>query len=351
MFATEFTYVNSTYRLVVDSTLAIQTAAWLDRQSVTYDRYFKHEGFCKFIFITAPEEAINKIAAKYPLFSPTPEAKKPLYEIVEKNGNAFFVKCISRSHALRLVDYLAVIDANCFITPEDIVFFALNEDGEFPPMAREVVEAYIRFDGRTYEPKSQPRPKQSWDSSNPAYNEYQEKCRLEDERKEALNNVTTPTFYFNYYNGMVATSYWIQCPSPEEAIALESDLREVLAIPYNYSMGVSETMIWFETPEEFLNYFSAPEMPRFLYQQLVGMFGSPVDYNDATPDGVDPTFLAVDDDIPADVPYFFADCYTRQSLKAKYRELSKLHHPDCGGDAETFIAIAEQYEQLIAQFS
>lgn len=41
---------------------------------------------------------------------------------------------------------------------------------------------------------------------------------------------------------------------------------------------------------------------------------------------------------------FFADCKTEEQVKARYRELVKIHHPDVGGDSKTFIKIQKEYE-------
>lgn len=50
------------------------------------------------------------------------------------------------------------------------------------------------------------------------------------------------------------------------------------------------------------------------------------------------------DDAPFTSNEYFALCNTTAELKAEYRRLSKIHHPDCGGDAATFAVIAEQYQ-------
>lgn len=41
---------------------------------------------------------------------------------------------------------------------------------------------------------------------------------------------------------------------------------------------------------------------------------------------------------------YFAGCSTKKQLTKKYRELIKKHHPDNGGDPETFLAITKEYE-------
>lgn len=38
---------------------------------------------------------------------------------------------------------------------------------------------------------------------------------------------------------------------------------------------------------------------------------------------------------------------TPDSLKARYRELAKLHHPDAGGDKEEFQLLQQEYEQAL----
>lgn len=46
---------------------------------------------------------------------------------------------------------------------------------------------------------------------------------------------------------------------------------------------------------------------------------------------------------PVETPYFFADIYTDKEIKARYRQLSKIHHPDAGGNPEMFQALHSQY--------
>ncbi len=41
---------------------------------------------------------------------------------------------------------------------------------------------------------------------------------------------------------------------------------------------------------------------------------------------------------------FFTNCRTLEELKAEYRRLSKIHHPDLGGDLETMKQVNIQYE-------
>lgn len=46
---------------------------------------------------------------------------------------------------------------------------------------------------------------------------------------------------------------------------------------------------------------------------------------------------------------FFNNCKSLDELKAEYRRLVKLHHPDRGGDAETMKAINNEYEIAFEQ--
>ena len=41
---------------------------------------------------------------------------------------------------------------------------------------------------------------------------------------------------------------------------------------------------------------------------------------------------------------YFTNCKSLDELKAEYRRLVKIHHPDCGGDAETMKQINNEYE-------
>ena len=45
---------------------------------------------------------------------------------------------------------------------------------------------------------------------------------------------------------------------------------------------------------------------------------------------------------------FFKDCKTKEEVKKFYRELSKTHHPDKGGDLATMQAINSEYSFAIA---
>lgn len=43
---------------------------------------------------------------------------------------------------------------------------------------------------------------------------------------------------------------------------------------------------------------------------------------------------------------YFANCTTLEELKKEYRKLALKHHPDRGGDAETFKAIVNEYQTM-----
>lgn len=44
---------------------------------------------------------------------------------------------------------------------------------------------------------------------------------------------------------------------------------------------------------------------------------------------------------------YFAHCATLEALKAEYKRLAKLHHPDVGGDLETMKAINAEYDEAV----
>ncbi|MCR5842793.1 MAG: hypothetical protein K6G66_02420 [Oscillospiraceae bacterium] len=46
---------------------------------------------------------------------------------------------------------------------------------------------------------------------------------------------------------------------------------------------------------------------------------------------------------------FFTNCKSLDELKAEYRRLIKIHHPDRGGDVETMKAINNEYEIAFEQ--
>lgn len=44
---------------------------------------------------------------------------------------------------------------------------------------------------------------------------------------------------------------------------------------------------------------------------------------------------------------YFVNCATLEALKAEYKRLAKLHHPDVGGDLETMQAINAEYDKAV----
>lgn len=48
---------------------------------------------------------------------------------------------------------------------------------------------------------------------------------------------------------------------------------------------------------------------------------------------------------------YFKQCVTLEDLKSAYKALSKIYHPDVGGDVKVMSAINVEYEKLEAKFS
>lgn len=46
---------------------------------------------------------------------------------------------------------------------------------------------------------------------------------------------------------------------------------------------------------------------------------------------------------------YFVNCETLEDLKREYRRLSKIHHPDCGGDLATMQAINAEHDAVFEQ--
>ena len=46
---------------------------------------------------------------------------------------------------------------------------------------------------------------------------------------------------------------------------------------------------------------------------------------------------------------FFTNCKSLDELKAEYRRLIKIHHPDCGGDAGVMKQVNNDYEARFEQ--
>ena len=44
---------------------------------------------------------------------------------------------------------------------------------------------------------------------------------------------------------------------------------------------------------------------------------------------------------------FFKNCHTVEEIKAGYKRLARLHHPDLGGDLETMKALNNAYEKAL----
>ncbi len=47
---------------------------------------------------------------------------------------------------------------------------------------------------------------------------------------------------------------------------------------------------------------------------------------------------------------YFSDCTTPDEMRAEYRRLTKLHHPDLGGDTRIMQEINDTYHQMLAGF-
>lgn len=43
---------------------------------------------------------------------------------------------------------------------------------------------------------------------------------------------------------------------------------------------------------------------------------------------------------------FYANCHTLEELKAEYKRLAKMYHPDCGGSDEIMAQVNAQYDEL-----
>lgn len=46
---------------------------------------------------------------------------------------------------------------------------------------------------------------------------------------------------------------------------------------------------------------------------------------------------------------YFKECKTMEEVKAKYKQLAKQYHPDCGGDTENMQAINTEYSYACAK--
>ena len=43
---------------------------------------------------------------------------------------------------------------------------------------------------------------------------------------------------------------------------------------------------------------------------------------------------------------FYINCHTLEELKAEYKRLAKMYHPDCGGSDEMMAQVNAQYDEL-----
>ncbi|MGX5742718.1 J domain-containing protein [Bacillus toyonensis] len=48
---------------------------------------------------------------------------------------------------------------------------------------------------------------------------------------------------------------------------------------------------------------------------------------------------------------FFQNVSTLEQLKKEYKRLAKVHHPDCGGNHESFIALKNEYDELFKRLN
>lgn len=46
---------------------------------------------------------------------------------------------------------------------------------------------------------------------------------------------------------------------------------------------------------------------------------------------------------------YFSDCQTNEEVKVKFKDLAKKLHPDCGGDAEEFKRMMQEYEEAFSR--
>ena len=185
MFATQLVRSNNVLSLQVDPAKTLVTRQWLFDNGFKINNYKTVKGITTFVIRSYTASGFAKLTAKYPVNAPapvviaTPEptpavvidsthpdhpdfsdvadrlaeqqwmeqhpVEVPAYEIEEiENGARFTVQCATPAHAATLCNYLIHdIDISCMATPAGCVCFALNEDGEFPAIAREVVETYI----------------------------------------------------------------------------------------------------------------------------------------------------------------------------------------------------------------
>lgn len=44
---------------------------------------------------------------------------------------------------------------------------------------------------------------------------------------------------------------------------------------------------------------------------------------------------------------YFSNCYTIHDAKKRFRELTKIHHPDAGGDSKTMAEVIRQYDIFV----
>ncbi|MCU5081654.1 molecular chaperone DnaJ [Bacillus toyonensis] len=48
---------------------------------------------------------------------------------------------------------------------------------------------------------------------------------------------------------------------------------------------------------------------------------------------------------------FFENVTTLENLKKQYKKLAKKYHPDCGGDAKTFINMKKEYDSMFERLN
>jgi hypothetical protein len=309
----------ATYELVLPATNdAIKVTAWLESKGASCDRYFRSNGTVKFVFISIPGTLVAQIASKYSLVDLTPVTEFRVNgfnkeEFEERNFGDVLSLLTPREIKKALVrmnswKYVQEEMRNYGGTPVTILQSIL--DG-IHMTSFDVLELV----GRTTIPETVVYYTQT-PVSPTAPDTIPDSDRLEDVRAyykdqfDSCRNVQEIVARYKQFTSEDLT--------PEEEAILDSEFEFYLGC-CGYCRDKNGNVVESCPEEEEVS--DRPE------EDVFEKVNIPLSY--------------------FHIPYFFADIYTDKEIKARYRQLSKIHHPDAGGNPEMFHALQSQYLQAI----
>jgi hypothetical protein len=351
---------DGTYQLVIPaSTDAVKVTAWLESKGAVADRYFRSDS-TKFVFSVIPASLVDAITSKYSLVDETP-AIAPEFRV-----NGFTKEEFEQRNFGDVLSALtpreikkALVRMNCWKHVQQ----EMREFGGTPVERLRYILGGIHlsdFDvlelvGRTNIPEPVVQYTADYEIGAGSNDSFHVNCdnmgkaiaskySLVDETPATTvtpeTTQETPDYVFIKRGDLpdsecIYNVYWFECKSPAIAEELADNLEHSLNTCW--FINVQGSRVVFEDPE------MEDSMIPYILNQLIARFGKPVNQEDLRQASTPLPW-----DAPTTETYFFDDCYTPEELKAKYRQLSKIHHPDAGGNPDTFVELTKQYEFQLA---